>query len=458
GAALPWPGHALAARPAPAAEALAPVAGLVPVLAWLGHAALILAVVLLAAQAGRWLARLLRQPEVIGEIVLGMVCGPALLALAGPDLTQALLPPQVLAVIRAVGHVGLILFLVAVVHELRSAAVRVNGRTVTWTAVGAGVVPLAAGGVLAAYVLLAAEPAVRGGAPAAPLAVFLLASLTVTAVPVLARILADKAAVGTRIGRISMTVAVIVDAGAWLLVVLAVGLMNGGPGSLPWFALLIAGGLAVTALARRLLAAARVTAAVARHPRAASVVVAGAALAAAAVMGTFGFADIFGAVFIGLAIPVKIGAWSQAVGTVARVGHRLVPVYFVVAGIAVFAAGLGSAGWTLIALCVALGIAGKVGGGYAGARMGGASRADSLLLGVLLNTRGLTELVVLQAGFAAGILTPALYAALVVMALVTTGLTGPAYTLLTRRHPVAEPVPHDVPPAAPEGQTSRATK
>ena len=133
----------------------------------------------------------------------------------------------------------------------------------------------------------------------------------------------------------------------------------------------------------------------------------------------------------GLAIPA--GGWDAVVRRVTRAGRLLVPVFFVVTGITVFAGQFGSTPWFAIVLATALGIVGKVGGGYLGARIGGAPASDAVRVGVLVNTRGLTELVVLQAGYGAGILTAPVFLALVVMALVTTAMTGPSYGLLERR-------------------------
>jgi Kef-type K+ transport system membrane component KefB len=142
-----------------------------------------------------------------------------------------------------------------------------------------------------------------------------------------------------------------------------------------------------------------------------------------------GMTAILGAVLAGFAIPAS-EPWADAVGEVLTGGERLIPIYFVVSGITVLTKGFATASASLICLAILAGLAGKIAGGYTGARLGGLDTVDSLRVGVLMNTRGLTELLVLQVGYNAGVLTAPLYLALVVMALVTTLLAGPLLQLI----------------------------
>src|SRR5205823_6247104 len=136
--------------------------------------------------------------------------------------------------------------------------------------------------------------------------------------------------------------------------------------------------------------------------------------------------------------------WTPVVRSVGRVGLWLIPVFFVVTGISLLATPVRGLSWATIALVTVLGIVGKGVGTYAGARLAGESRSSSARLGALMNTRGLTEIVLLQVGFGAGILTAGLFVAFLVMALVTTALTGPALSwtdrVAARRLP--SPRPH----------------
>ncbi|MFD1539765.1 cation:proton antiporter [Nonomuraea guangzhouensis] len=407
--------------------------------------AVVLAAVLLLALAGRLLAGALRQPAVIGEVALGMAAGPLVLAVAGPGVVSAL----PLDWLGWCGHTGLVLFLVGVIHELRAAPPLARGRAVGWTTVGALAVPMLAGAAVAAWALAGDEPGLRGTAPAPALIVFLAVSLSVTAVPVLARILSERGLVGTRAGVLAMTVAIVTDAAAWLLVALAVSLAAGGLGGVVVLTVVTAVALLGALAVRRVLGASRLLRLVARGPRVAAVLLAVWALVAAAALRSWGLTEILGAALAALALPLKgtrtappesgaagdaddEGPWTRPVRAVAGVGRLLVPVFFVVTGFSVFAEPFAVAPWSAIVLVTLLGMASKIGGAYAGARFGGEPREVALGLGVLLNTRGLTELVVLQIGHEAGILTPAMFLALAVMALVTTAATGPSYALLQR--------------------------
>jgi Kef-type K+ transport system membrane component KefB len=396
------------------------------------HVLAVLVVVFALAYVGRLLARLLRQPVVIGEIALGLAVGPLIVAAGGPGLITVLIPPTVFDCVRFVGHIGLVLFLIGVVHELRTATNPVRGKPVYLTAIWATLIPLVMGGILAWYVLADGSQLLRGDAPAVSLALMLAVSLSVTAVPVLARILADKQLTDTTLGRLSMTVAVIIDVVAWLLVAVAVGLKAGGTLGVLLTGGVLAVGLGCMVLIRRVLSTERVTALCQRFPRITVALIATTGLVASGVLQAWGLTEIFGAILVGFAIPAS-KPWSTALSLIERGSLQLVPVFFVITGILVFTKQFGPPPWLAMVLAVVLGVAGKVGGGYVGARHGGLDRHTALQTGVLLNTRGLTELVVLQAGFSAGILTPAVYLALVVMALVTTAMTGPLYGAISSR-------------------------
>ncbi|MFJ3663411.1 cation:proton antiporter [Streptomyces sp. NPDC090119] len=391
-----------------------------------GHVALALLAVLLVAFVGRAVGRLVRQPTVVTEIAFGLVLGPILFSFGGE---QTLLPEATIGSLRGIGHVGLVLFLVGVAHELRRTTAPARGRLIGWTTAGALVVPLLAGCAYASMVL--ADPELRGTAPTAALVLLLAVSFSVTAVPVLARILEEQELFDTPVGKLSMTVSMIIDVVAWLLLALALGLAAGGPGGLPRLVAVVATGLLTMLCFGRLLRTGAVAAFRDRFSQVTAILIGAAGLVSSWAFQEQGVTEIFGALLVGLAIPVD--GWHGVVRWVARAGRLLVPVFFVVTGITVFAGRFGATPWFAIVLAITLGIVGKVGGGYLGARLGGASASDAVRVGVLVNTRGLTELVVLQAGYSAGVLTAPVFLALVLMALVTTAMTGPWYGLLERR-------------------------
>ncbi|WP_370114642.1 cation:proton antiporter [Streptacidiphilus sp. MAP12-33] len=391
-----------------------------------GHVGLLLAALLLVATFGRAVSRFLRQPTVVAEITFGLAVGPVLKYFG---VEKILLPKETLGWLHDIGHVGLVLFLLGVAHEIRRTKVPPGGRLIAWTIAGSLVVPALAGCVFAAVVVT--DPTLRGTAPTAAVVVLLAAALSVTAVPVLARILEERQLFDTPAGRLAMTASMIIDVVAWTLLVLAIGLASGGGGGVPRLLAVVAIGLLLVFCLGRLLRAAAVTRFRERFGALTVVLVGAAGLAGSWVFQKQGVTDIFGALLVGLAIPAD--GWHAVVQRASRIGRPLVPVFFVVTGVGVFAGPIGSTPWLAIVLAALLGTAGKMSGGYLGARLGGAPASDAARVGVLVNTRGLTELVLLQAGYSAGILTAPLFLALVVMALMTTAMTGPCYNLLERR-------------------------
>ncbi|MGZ3146614.1 cation:proton antiporter [Lentzea chajnantorensis] len=395
------------------------------------HLLVLLAAVFAVAWLGRRLARLLRMPTVVGEIALSILLGPVLLAAFGRGVFTAVLPAAVTGPLKQVGEAGLVLFLVGVVHHLDRGAGGWRGRALGRISLGAFAVPLLTGLVFAAWAVWLAPADVRGTAPATALVIMLAVAMSVTAVPVLARILEERSDLG-RASALSMMASVLIDTPAWLLLTVALGLAAGGLGGV-WlaFATIAAGGLVAWA-GHRALGSAPAEAFAAARPRTTALVLAVVALGAGTAVHSLGLTAIFGAFLVGLTVP-GTEAWSRVVTLVSGVGRAFVPVFFVVAGATLSTSGVSAFPWVGVVLAVVLGVAGKVGGGYAGARWGGEDRVTALRVGVLVNTRGLTEIVVLQVGFTAGLLTPGLFVALLVMALVTTALTGPLLDLVTRR-------------------------
>ncbi len=398
---------------------------------FLSHVAVCLVAVLVLAWLGRALARCLRQPEVIGEITGGLLAGPALHALAGADAFGLLLPDDIRGALKLLGEGGLALILVGLTHELRAGPLGFGRRTVSWIVFGALVPSLLAGSLLAGWVLLIDDPTLRGTSPLPAFVLFIAVALSITAVPVLARIMEDRGLTASPAGRLALTGAIILDAVGWVLLSIVIGLGAGSAvGSLRVLAVMAAA-LVVVLLIRGVLRTEFARVAMVRFPRLAAVAVGVAAIAAALTTEWLGLSMIFGAALFGLAIPAGTSPdGSAVVSRVTRVGRLFVPVFFVVTGITVLTTALGSAPWALLVLSTVLGIIGKIGGGYLGARLGGESPVTAARVGILLNTRGLTELIALQVGYSAGIVTAPMFLALVVMALVTTALTGPLLSLL----------------------------
>ncbi|MFV2084560.1 cation:proton antiporter [Micromonospora sp. LOL_021] len=384
-----------------------------------GTLALLLAGVLVTAAVGRWLAGRLKQPEIVLEITVCLLLGAVLVSQVGwgaPETAGR-------EVLEFLGHFGLALFLVSAAHGIRQGGDRLSGRAVAWLSAGSTLPAMVSGVLLATWVLTVGSADLRGEASPTALTLMLAVSLAVTAVPVLAGILRDRRMENTEIGRLAMTSAVAIDAVTWVLLVVAIGLATGQDGAVKAVAVLLGGIPAV--LAVRWIARTRALETLAsRHPYVAMILVAVIAYAASQTTGGLGLTEIFGAVLVGFALPSD-GAWARVSHQLGRLGRLLLPVMFTLTGTALAAGVPNVVSWEAIVIATGLAIVSKLAGSYAGARLGAQSRLASLKLAALMNTRGLTEIAVLQAGYSAGILAPGLFLALIVMALITTGLSGP---------------------------------
>lgn len=397
-----------------------------------------LAVILLAAWVSRLAARRVGQPAVVGEITLGLVVGPVLVAGPGQSIKDVLIPAGTQHVLGLLGQAGLVLFLLGVVHELRVAPARLPRRAVALSTAGSLVLPLLAGGALAWWVLGTHLQALRGGAPTPAFVLLLAVSMSVTAVPVLARILDDRGLTGTPVGRLALNSAVIIDAVCWLLFGVVIALSAGYWGGAIRELIVLVAGLSAAYLLRRLLRTGPAVGKARAWPWPVTVMLAAVVLAAASATQAWGLTTIFGTFVVGMAVPTGQAAapWSAVVRRAAGVGHTLVPCFFVVTGLGLTTGSLSGLTWTAlvvpVVVTVSLAATGKLAGGYVGARLGRQEPVTAARVGVLMNTRGLTEIILLQAANHAGVLSSALFLILMIMALVTTALTGPLLAAIDR--------------------------
>ncbi|MBM7167694.1 cation:proton antiporter [Streptomyces sp. G44] len=402
-------------------------------------------VVIAVARIGRGIAVRLRQPDVIGEIAAGLLVGPAVLFLVGRPTFDAMLPSAVFDHLKLIGEAGLILFLVGLAHHLRSDTVTTSRRATTWVSLGSLLPSLVCGILFAGFVTAFGSQADRGSAPLPAFILICAISLSISAVPVMARVLASRKMEKSPAGRLTLSSAIVIDAIGWLLLTTAICLSAGSTDGLLHIARALAFGVLSALAIRCTLRTAVVRELWGRTPRTMAVALAVVAISVALTVEHLGMTAILGAALVGLAVPPELSApWGKAVTSVSRVGLLLVPAFFVVTGIKVFSGSLSAVPWSIVAAAIVLGVLGKGLGGYAGARLGGQSPHVARQVGVLMNTRGLTELIVLQAGFSAGLLSAPLVLALIVMALVTTAMTGPLLTCLERadKHVEVAPVPY----------------
>jgi Kef-type K+ transport system membrane component KefB len=388
------------------------------------------ALALLLAWLGGRAARRVGQPAVIGEIVAGIALGPSLLGKVWPAAGTWLFGADVHGVLAAVGQFGLMLYMFGLGLSLDRELLRGAGRRVGAVSLGAVAVPLALA-IPLGLVLYGRHNVVGGRAlDELPFLLFIGTAMSITAFPVLARILQDRGMDRSAVGTLALASAGALDAVGWLLLVLALTVYAaGGP---PWHAVQTAGeavGFCVV-----LFAVVRPTAC--RLPPDGVPLLLIGAVAAGAATEAIHLQAVFGPFLFGVAVR---GAIPEALAERARTATSpvtmsvLFPLFFVSSGVTVNLWSLGASGLRDTGLVVLCGCAGKLGGGVLGARLGGLDGQRAAVIGVLMNTRGLTELVVLQVGLSVGLLDTSLFSALVIMALVTTTMTTPLLDALGRR-------------------------
>ncbi|MEU9337994.1 cation:proton antiporter [Streptomyces sp. NPDC048290] len=396
-----------------------------------------IALVLVVGAAFAALARRLRQPTVIGEITAGICLGPSLLGLLPGELPEQFFPPEVRPYLNVVAQVGLLLFMFTIGWHFDSASLRGRGRATGTIWLGAAALPMALGFGLAAC-LYGSYQVVNGERiEFLHFALFLGTAISIAAFPVLARIITDKQLHHTRTGHLALALAALDDILAWCLLACVVALVSAtGAGTflgvIGWGLLYIGVMLAVV---RPVLAALAARASTALAPVLPMLAAAG-ALASAYVTSHIGLHAIFGAFFFGLVMPRtdQHGLLRQsALIPIEHTSKLLLPVFFVITGLAVDLTALTATGALHMVLIIAVACAGKLGGVLLFSRLSGMGWHESYTLGLLLNTRGLTELVILNVGLGIGLLSTELFTAMVMMALVTTGMTSPLLSRTLRR-------------------------
>ncbi|MEU0029367.1 cation:proton antiporter [Streptomyces sp. NPDC006335] len=405
-----------------------------------------IAVVLLVGLLFGRAVRSLRQPAVIGEIIAGIALGPSVLGLLPGDLTQRLFPVDVRPLLSAVSQVGLVLFMFMVGWEFEKRLVRPNAGLAAGVSLSS--VAFAFGLGVALATLLHPHHATVAGhhVPFLAFAVFMGTAMSVTAFPVLARILTDTGLLDTRVGSLALASAAIDDVLAWCLLAYVSALVSadGDYGELARIGLLAAGyGALMLLVVRPLLARLMWRWASAERWSALLVVLCAGALGSAWLTTWIGIHAIFGAFLFGFVMPREP---AHVLGRHLRqplenVSLVLLPVFFVVTGLNVDLAALTGGDCLALALIIAVACAGKLLGAIVPARLFRLSWREAKDLGLLMNTRGLTELIVLNAAVSLGVLDGRMFTMMVIMALVTTAMAGP---LLSRRKELAT-----VPPQRP---------
>ena len=388
-------------------------------------AGLAIAAIIALSAALAPLCRLLRQPIVVGQLVAGIGIG-----MLPHRINGALFPAASLPFLTVISQVGLVLFLFQVGYEIDLRSRPDYRRSIFAVAAGGFAPSMLLGLALAALLSSTSRWNALPGVPRGSFVLFIAVAMSITAVPVLACILAEHDIVTTRPGIVAMSSAGMLDVVGWLLLTVAISAagMRVAPASVPIGLLgYVAGMVFVARPALRWLmlptGPARILPETAVIPF---------VLVSAWCTAQLGVHPFVGALLAGVVMPRNANGGPDAglVTTVEKTSSILLPVFFVVTGMALRVGALNGSDLWLLALVCVMATAGKLGGSALAARASRMTWRDSLTIGVLMNTRGLTELIAINAGRQAGLIGSSLYAILVLMALVTTALTGPLLAVL----------------------------
>lgn len=400
------------------------------------HVLLALAVVIVTARGVGAVFKFFHQPPVIGEVIGGIMLGPSFLGYFAPPVYEYLLPDFAAPFLGIISQLGVILYMFLVGLELDLKVLRRSGHATLAISHASIIVPFLLGAGLA----LSLFPYYAGsGIRFTTFALFMGVSMSVTAFPVLARILTDRKVQKTRLGTIALTCAAVDDVTAWCLLAFVVSIVHATiGGALATLGLTAVYITAMFVFIRPLIG--RLVPMLETFERITEgglAIIFVAILTSALLTEFIGIHALFGAFLLGAITPhnSRVAAeLTERLEDIVRV--MFLPAFFAFTGMRTEIALLDSAAdWKLCGIIILVATLGKFGGTFFASRLTGLNWRDSASLGILMNTRGLVELIVLNLGLDLKVISPSLFTMLVVMALVTTFATTPVLHLLTRNHP-----------------------
>lgn len=385
----------------------------------------------------------MKQPPVIGEMVAGILLGPSLFGMLTPAGMDFVFPASSLGSLKLLSQLGVVLFMFLVGMDLDLSHLRKKAHAAVMVSHASILLPLLLGVALALFLYTSYAPE---GVAFSSFALFMGVAMSITAFPVLARILEERKLMKTPLGNTSIACAAVDDVTAWCLLAVIVAIVQASGMGPAFLTIVLAGAFIGTMVfvvrpwVDRTLG----------HEAHGKGLIAGTLVftfAAAWFTELIGIHALFGAFLAGVVAPTS-KAFRKALRERLEVlvSVLLLPLFFAFTGLRTQVGLLDDMGsWLVCGAVIAVAVAGKLGGGALAARWTGMSWSDSFSIGALMNTRGLMELIVLNLGYDLGILSREIFTAMVLMALVTTFMTGPLLELgkvLKRREAAA---PEDEP-------------
>jgi Kef-type K+ transport system membrane component KefB len=390
-------------------------------------------IVLLAARLLGIVFRWMHQPQVVGEMAAGLMLGPSLLGAIAPGVSAALFPPSSLGHLNALSQIGLVAFMFLVGHELDPKLIRGQGHATVLTSHASITLPFFLGSALAFYLYPRfADPTVSF----ISFSLFIGIAMSITAFPVLARILSERRLFGHPVGAIALACAAVDDVSAWCILAFVVVVVRVGATAVPLWLTIVGSIVFVVGMIfvlRPLLSPLewfyRRRGQLTQGMLGLILLL---VLASAWTTERLGVHALFGAFLLGAIMPKEpsfVAAVRDKLEDLTVV--LLLPLFFAFMGLRTRIDLVSGAGaWIACGLIIAVAIAGKLGGSLIAARSAGISWRQATAIGILMNTRGLMQLVVLNLGLELGVITPTVFAMMVVMALVTTFMTTPLLALV----------------------------
>lgn len=394
--------------------------------------------ILIVSRMFGWMFAKIGQPTVIGEILAGIILGPSLLGHFFPGAFQFLFAPSSLSNLYILSQLGLVLFMFTIGMELNMKSLR-NRIGETWVISHASIIIPFFFGMLLAYYLYAEFAA--GKTDFVSFALFMGISMSITAFPVLARIVQEKGLTRTHLGTLALASAAIGDVTAWCLLAAVIAIAKTGSvassvytiaAAIAYICIMI---LLVRPFLKRIGEIYQNTEVLNKSIVAFFLLV---LVCSALATQIIGIHALFGAFLAGVIMPPLPNFRKMMIDKVEDISVTLLlPLFFVFTGLRTEIGLLNTPHlWWICTLIILVAIVGKFGGSALSARFLGESKRDSLALGILMNTRGLMELIVLNIGYEMGILPPAIFVMLVIMALFTTFMTTPAMSLIESIYPL----------------------
>ncbi len=408
--------------------------------------------IIIIARVFGFLCKKIKQPAVIGEIAAGIFLGPSFVGMYFPEFSSFLFPPQSLGNLQFLSQIGLILFMFVVGMELDLKVLRNKAKDAVVVSHASIIFPFTLGITLAYFVYRDFAPA---NVKFLSFSLFIGIAMSITAFPVLARIVQERGLSKTKLGTIVITCAAADDITAWCILAAVIAIVKAGSIYSAFYTILMAVAYVLVMLKLvqpflKKLGEKYSNKETLGKPAVAIFFII--LLLSSYATEVIGIHALFGAFMAGVIMPSIISFRNIFIEKVEDVSMvLLLPLFFVFTGLRTQIGLLSDPYlWKVCAAIIAVAVIGKFAGSALAARFVGQNWRESLSIGALMNTRGLMELIVLNIGYDLGVMTPEIFAMMVIMALVTTFMTGPALDIIGRFRPgrKRQPAPGQIEKAA----------